>query len=73
MAKKTSADYAQDYDLNRQSSSNLFLFAVYHTIYVLGNDSATLYDVKSFYAEHGLSVPSNFGGQIAQLLKKHSN
>jgi len=68
--QKTNEDYALEYDLRNQSSSNLFLFAIYHTIHVLGNDSATLYDVKSFYQEQGLSVPSNFGGQIAQLTKK---
>jgi len=68
--KKASKDYAQEYDLSNQSSSNLFLFAVYYTIHVLGKDSATLYDVRDFYQEHGLSVPLNFGGQIRQLLKK---
>lgn len=67
---KHSDKYAREYDLKNQSPSNVFLFAVYHTVHVLGNQSATLEDVKNFYLEHGISIPSNFGGQIGGLLTK---
>ncbi len=67
---KSSNDYIREYDLDGQSSSNVFLFAVYHTIQVLNNDIATLSDIKQFYIEHNVSIPSNFGGQIGSLLTK---
>lgn len=67
---KSSADYNREYDLSNQSPSNVFLFAVYHTVHVLGMESATLQDVRDFYLEHHISIPSNFGGQIGVLLTK---
>lgn len=68
--KKSNDDYIREYDLDSQSSSNVFLFAVYHTVHVLGNDVATLSHIKQFYLEHDISIPSNFGGQIGSLLTK---
>jgi len=67
---KSSTDYIREYDLKNQSPSNAFLFAVYHTVHVVGKESATLEDVKGFYLENGVSIPSNFGGQIGVLLAK---
>jgi len=56
-------------DYSRLNSSTRFEIAVYYHTEVLGNNIASIHDIKEFYAIVGLLVPANFGGEVRQLNK----